>query len=392
MLTVFISILGIGIALTFLRLTNVLSKHKNVPVYNGRYPSVSVIRPVRGLDVGAEDNFRAALDTGYPGEVETIFVFDDRNDPAYDVALKVANEYSVLSHYNGRVSIVVAGSPPKGRTGKLHAMIIGERAAKNELIAFGDSDTRPDKNVLRILVETLLSTPGAGSSFIPVVIDQPIKKAGDVFYALMQNALYAPWALMALGKKRELPFIMGQYMVFTRECLTAIGGVQCAQGQLVDDMYIGKCVAKAGFLNVVSPYSLSIVSSGLTIKQFIPIYKKWLYFSKNGLPFSFTWRQWAFCTPFYLSIASLLFSVYTNQWIAGIIALASICLFAWGLTMIHRKYGGSPVPYKLIWAPFLMLLMAPAVMISNKVNHTVNWRGRSYTLNNQAALEIRNAI
>jgi len=390
MLSILFTLLGLGIAATLLRLYDVLDIHGYVPAYRGRYPSVSIIRPVKGLDVGAEDNFRAALNTGYPGRVETIFVFDDATDPAYGVALKVAEEHAA-NHEEDRVVIVTAGAPPKGRTGKLHAMIVGERYAQNELIAFSDSDTRPDKNVLRILVETLLSTPRAGSSFIPVVIDRPIQKAGDVFYALMQNALYAPWALMALGNKRELPFIMGQYMVFTRDCLKAIGGVQCAQGQLVDDMYIGKCVAKAGFLNVVCPYSLSIVSSGLSIKQFIPIYKKWLFFNKNGLPLSFTWRQWMFCTPFYFMLALLPVALYTNDWLAAIIALAGIMLFVWGLTMIHRKYGGSPIPKKLIWAPFALLMTAPAIMISNKINHTVNWRGRSYTLNKQAALETNNA-
>lgn len=384
--------LGISIYATLYRLRKVLNGHKNIPFYSGKYPSISVIRPVKGLDVGAEDNFRAALNTGYPGEVETIFVFDDVNDPAYHIALHVARDFAATSD-NGRlgISLVVAGSPPKGRTGKLHAMIVGQKKAKNELIAFGDSDTRPDKNVLRILVETLLSTPGAGSSFIPVVIDRPIKKAGDVFYALLQNALYAPWALSALGQKRELPFIMGQYMVFTRECLKAIGGVECAQGQLVDDMYIGKCVAKAGFLNVVCPYSLSIVSSGLSIKQFIPIYRKWFQFSKNGLPFSFTWRQWIFCTQFYLLVALLPFALYNSQWMAAMVAVIAISLFTWGLTILHKEYGGSPVPYKFMWAPFAMLMMAPAIMISNKVNHTISWRGRSYTLDKHAALENDNA-
>ena len=48
-----------------------------------------MIRPVRGKDVGAEDNFAAALDTGYPGDVETLFVFDDDNDPGLPVAREV---------------------------------------------------------------------------------------------------------------------------------------------------------------------------------------------------------------------------------------------------------------------------------------------------------------
>src|SRR4029078_7968037 len=124
-------------------------------------------------------------------------------------------------------------------------------------------------------------------------------KVGDVFYALLQNALYAPFALMAAGRSRTLPFIMGQYMVFTRACLRKIGGVACASGQLVDDMAIGRVFHENGMLNVVAPYSLSIVSSGLTLREFIPIYRKWFHFGKNGLPASFLWRQWLFASYFF---------------------------------------------------------------------------------------------
>src|SRR5438874_397909 len=51
-----------------------------------QFPSISVIRPVRGADVGAAENYAAALDTGYPGDIETLFVFDDADDPGYPIA------------------------------------------------------------------------------------------------------------------------------------------------------------------------------------------------------------------------------------------------------------------------------------------------------------------
>src|SRR5262249_23546128 len=52
-----------------------------------RFPSISMIRPIRGADVGAAENFAAALDNGYPGEIETLFVFDDELDPGYPIAV-----------------------------------------------------------------------------------------------------------------------------------------------------------------------------------------------------------------------------------------------------------------------------------------------------------------
>jgi hypothetical protein len=64
------------------KLANAIAPRVQIRAVRIHHPSVTVIRPVRGKDVGAAENFKAALDTGYPGEVETIFVFDDENDPA----------------------------------------------------------------------------------------------------------------------------------------------------------------------------------------------------------------------------------------------------------------------------------------------------------------------
>jgi ceramide glucosyltransferase len=178
--------------------------------------------------------------------------------------------------------VIIAGSPPPGMTGKLNAMRVGQNMATGELVAFGDSDTRPDKQVLREVVDMLLASKKNGSAFAPIQIYQAHQGAGDVMYALMQNGLYAPLAAYAAGEKRELPFIMGQIMVFRREALKAIGGVESVQGQLVDDMAIGKRVHEAGYKNVMTRHPLHIATGGLSLRQFLPTYGRWMHFSRNG--------------------------------------------------------------------------------------------------------------
>ena len=75
---------------------------------------MTVIRPVRGLDVGAAENLRAALDTGYPGDVETLFVFDDADDPGYPIAREVDRRARARAAVTARAAIIVAGAPPRG--------------------------------------------------------------------------------------------------------------------------------------------------------------------------------------------------------------------------------------------------------------------------------------
>jgi ceramide glucosyltransferase len=350
-----------------------------------RYPSVTMVRPVRGRDVGAEDNFRAALDTGYPGRVETLFVFDDADDPGLPVAQKVVAEHRAQGR-PGRAEVVVAGAPPPGRTGKLNAMIVGEARATGELIGFGDSDTRPDHDVLRGVVEALMMTPGAGSAFAPVLVDQPARAAGDALYAVMQNALYSPLAAEQAGEARTLPFIMGQLMVFKREALTAIGGVRAAQGQLVDDMAIGRILHDAGYANVMSRAPLHIATGGMTLTQFLPVYRRWMLFSKNGLPLSFTWRQWMTGVTFYLALVIALAALAVAGPWAALPSLAAVGLVGASQLALNRRYGGSRIPLSLSWTAWGVFLLAPFVMAANALRRDVAWRGRTYVVDRAAAL------
>ncbi|MDB4969682.1 MAG: hypothetical protein JWN44_5371 [Myxococcales bacterium] len=367
------------------RLSRAIRPRKRVGVWRKDYPSVTVIRPVRGKDVGAAENFAAALDTGYPGDVETLFIFDDDSDAGLPIARAVVAAH-IAAGKRGLADIIVAGAPPPGRTGKLNAMVVGQRLARGELIAFGDSDTRPDHHVLRGIVDTLLASPDNGSAFAPVLVHQPAQGAGDVFYALMQNALYSPLAAWAAGERRELPFIMGQLMVFRREALHVIGGVESVQGQLVDDMAIGKRVHEHGYKNVMSRHPLHIATGGLTLRQFLPIFRRWMMFSKNGLPVSFVWRQWLQGAEFSVALIALVAAFATGHFVAALMPAAALIALGSSLLALQRRYGGAPIPMRWAWAPLAFFLVAPYVLVQNMIKRRVEWRGREYRLNTGAAL------
>jgi ceramide glucosyltransferase len=367
------------------QLTRAIRRQRDPAPRACSYPSITVIRPVRGRDVGAEENFRAALDTGYPGDVETLFVFDDARDPGYPVACAVVDEHARLGRA-GRAEVLVAGAPPPGRTGKLNAMIRGVEHAGGELIAFGDSDTRPDREVLRATVDTLLATPLAGAAFAPVVVPGPAHTAGDVGYALLLNAWYGVTVAHSAGASGDVPFIMGQLMVITRACLQRIGGVGCAEGQLVDDMHIGACVTRAGLRNVMAAHPLAIASGGMTLGEFARLFRRWLLFSRNGLPTSFTWPMWQRGVEFWLAATATLIALATHHPVAALLPAAGLVAYAASIARLQRAFGGEPVRARFCWLPFAIPVMAPAMLLACLVHREVTWRGRAYALGAQARL------
>ncbi|MBW2522885.1 MAG: glycosyltransferase [Deltaproteobacteria bacterium] len=346
------------------------------------YPAVTVIRPIRGLDAGARDNIRAALDTGYPGHVQTLFVLDDEREPAVPLIREaIADRAASGEPVDARV--IFCGKPPAGRTGKLNAMIVGYRHADGEVIVFADSDIRPDRDALRVLVETLLSRPDAGASFAPTVAVEPPRTAGDVGYSLLLNGLYGPaFAYVAHQNGGQMPFIMGQFMAMRREAIAAIGGLECADGQLVDDMYLGLQIVEAGYRNLVSPRSVPIIQHDLAFADFVSTYVRWITFSRSGLPGrTFKLISWLRGAVFWAGLVLAVVAASQGLWAAAAVAAAVPMASAASINVLHRSQGGGALRFQHLWVSFALVLTAPLVMLWIFTHREVTWRGRTYSLN-----------
>jgi ceramide glucosyltransferase len=354
------------------------------------YPSITVVRPIRGLDVGAMDNIRAALDTGYPGTTQTLFVLDDDREPTLPlIRLAILEAKARGSAADARV--LFSGQPPPGRTGKLNAMILGAAHAQGELIAFADSDIRPDRTALRMLVRTLLSAPDAGAAFAPVVVTLPPKTVGDAGYALLLNGLYSPAFNYVAGHNHgSMPFIMGQLMVLRREAIRAIGGLESVEGQLVDDMYLGERIARAGYRNTVSPHAVPILQQGLALREFLSIYVRWLTFSRSGLPgLTFKAISWLRGLVFWAGFALTAGAALEGSWLTAALAALAPTLTAASINVLYRHQTGTKLPRRYAWVGFALLMTAPLVMARILLRREVDWRGRRYSLDAASRLAER---
>jgi ceramide glucosyltransferase len=349
-------------------------------------PSITVVRPVKGLDVDAEQNLAAALDNDYPGEVETIFVLDDELDPAFATVRKAVAAHVATGRF-GKARIMLAGEPPATMTGKLHAMIAGLGQATGYLVAFADSDTRPHRYSLRLAVEKLLTTARAGSVFVPVVASEAPQTAGDVGVAMMLNGLYGPAVASTVRSSGDMPFIMGQLMVFRRETLKSLSDLQSVRGELVDDMRIGMDVVAAGYRNVVSADTLPIVVRGLGLAEFVRMFRRWLIFSRSGLPtWSFKLPVWLRGLEFWLGFLMATLALLDGLYLAALPAAAVVVAVSASVVRLHRALGGAAIGWQHAWVPAAILLLGPLVLLSAILKPEVTWRGRTYRLDARSKL------
>ncbi len=385
-ITVFVILAAlVALAWQYRRLLPAAQRRSEPPPPPARYPSLTMVRPIRGLDFGASENVTALLASTYPGTLELLFVLDDESDPALPLVRALVAAH-VAKQPRAQVKVLLAGAPPAGRTGKLHAMSVGVRQATGELIGFTDSDTRLAPDQLQAMVAELLASPLAGDVFAPAVAVSPPRTIGDAGYALMLNSWYGAVAAASAGETHELPFIMGQLMIFRREALVAIGGVESADGQLVDDMYLGRRVVAFGYRNLMSRQPLRVVSEQLSLSGFVVLMRRWLLFSRSGLPTRFKRPAWMHGLALGVTLAALCGALIAGWTAVAIFAALTLAMGCIGDVFLHRELGGAPMPLKWWWVTLIVPVLGPFALASLLFDRHVDWRGRDYALDTGAHL------
>lgn len=381
-LPLFAAALLIRILVSYLRMERVLTPPPRARARRrDGFPSVTVIRPIKGLDVGCRENTEALLAQDYPGELETLFVFDSANDPAYPLVAELV----AASRKNAR--IVFAGARPARRTGKLNAMIHAFAHARGELVAFNDSDSRPSPRLLRELVEELRARPEAGATFAPAVTAGRPDSFAEVVYGLMINSWYGAAAAELAGARRELPFIMGQIMVFRRDALTAIGGLESAEGQLVDDMFLGAELDRAGYKNVMVRSPLHLVTGPLDLGALSALLTKWMAFSRSGLPPVFLRRNFVRGVELAAALGLSISAVLLREPLLALLAASALSSWIFSQVALYRSLTGFDVPLRFaLWVPLVTPFLAAVLMAKSYFTNKVEWRGQSYQLNGAARL------
>lgn len=355
---------------------------QSVPKIPDRYPTVTVVRPIKGVDHGLRENIIAGFEDSYPSTVESLFVFDDEEDPAVAIVRQVIDERRSQG-LPATARIIFSGHPPKNRTGKLNAMIKAYQQARHELIAFVDSDIRQTSGDLCRLVGTLLADPYAGSAFPTVVSSERPITLGDVGYAVMMNGLYEPSALATAARQSgTLPFIMGHMMVLRREAIEAIGGFETAEGQLVDDMYLGRRMVQEGYHNLLSPKPVAIVQQHCSFEEFSGILIRWIAFSISGLPFWGTKMPHALTgIALWSGIVALLSAILHKDPVTATLGLSIIVSIPFTINDLHFRLSKQPIPIRYSWASMIIWLAAPLIYGQIWIRREITWRGRRYRLN-----------
>src|SRR6266850_2588743 len=213
-------------------------------------PPVSNLKPVRGLDPEAYENFASYCRQDYP-DYELIFCVSDENDAAVPVLEKLMRDFPE------RRIRVLYGSGRDAINDKVAKLVRMVNEAQNEVLVINDSDVRVEPNYLRTVVAPLRDPKVGGVTCLYVSTQD--KTVTQHLQSIGMISDFYPGILVA-RQLDGIKFALGQTIVTTRSHLAGFGGYEAIENRPADDLLVGRLIAEQGLEVELLNYTIQTVS------------------------------------------------------------------------------------------------------------------------------------
>lgn len=313
-------------------------------------PPVSNLKPIRGLDAEAYENFASYCNQDYP-DYELLFGIGDGDDAVLEVIEKLKRDFP---QRRIRVVHVSGHTAPNDKVVKL-ARLVSE--AQNEVLVINDSDVRVHPDYLRSVVAPLRNPKVGAVTCLYVsthehTLLQKLQSIGMIcdFY---------PGILVA-RQLDGVKFAFGQTIVTTRKHLAGFGGYTAIENRPADDLLVGRLVAEQGFEVELLPYAVETVADFRSLREFFFKRLRWMTVMRNMRP----WGHLGLIFTQGLAWSGAAVIVHPTAWVALFYLGGYLCVRVaitwligiWGMKQqgIWRKM--ALVPLWDAWALLIWLL------------------------------------
>ena len=325
-------------------------------------PPVSILKPVRGVDREAYENFASFCRLDYP-EYEILFAVSDQDDLVIPVIERLQQEFPE------RPIRLLIGAPRVGANNKVNGLCQLASEARHEVLVISDSDARVEPDYLREMVAPLASSDVG----IVTALFRGMAGGGlfSVLDALGVPAESAPSALVARKLEGNMKFAFGWSMATTKRHLNEIGGFEAIADHHSDDFELGNRIASKGYRVELMRKWVWMVFPRERWHEFLRHELRWSIGLRNvrkagylGLAFTFG-LPWAILAA-WAAPTRLLSLAYVFAYLVLRLAMAWTC-GVWGM--------GDPVTRRNLWLVPLRDLANFGVWFAAFFSNTIHWRG-----------------
>jgi ceramide glucosyltransferase len=204
------------------------------PLPRQKFPPISLVRPLCGIDNYAADTLRSTFELDYP-RCEILFCVASANDPVIPLVEALMSEHS-----SADVRLLV-GDERASSNPKLNNVLKGWRAATHDWIALADSNVLMPPDYLERLLASWRADTGLVAS--PPIGSQPQGIWAELECAFL-NTYQARWQYVA--DAFGFGFAQGKTMLWRRADLERAGGIETLAKEVAEDAASTKIVRSAG--------------------------------------------------------------------------------------------------------------------------------------------------
>ncbi len=336
-------------------------------------PPVSILKPVRGLDAQAYQNFVSFCQQDYP-DFELLFGVSDAADPVVPVVKRLQRDFPGHS-----IRLIVAPPTQDNRKASLLHSLNAE--AHHRVLVVSDSDMRVTPDYLRRVVAPLADEQ-TGLVTCLYRGEHPHTLTARL-EALYIGVSFLPSVLVA-RRLLDMRFAMGATVALRRGDLARLGGFAAVADYLADDYQLAVRIADLGLRVHLSDYMVVNVLGATTFREQWDREVRWIQCIRVTRPLEYPGLLLTFSTPLAVVLA-----LVTGLAPIARLSLVGSLLLRWLVAWLVTGYTGNQAIRRwLLWLPLRDMLTA-LVWCAGLVGRSVVWRGEAFVLQPGGRLQPR---
>jgi len=341
------------------------------PLPSGATPSVSVLKPLCGVQPGLYETLRSFCSQDYPS-FQLVFGVSDPGDPAVDVVRRLSDEFPGLD------VALVRDAHALGTNPKLSNVVNIYKSARHDVIVLADSDVQVGPDYLRTVVAPLADN---GTGLVTCLYGAaPRPGLPSALGAMYINDWFFPSALVA-ASVRPLAYAFGATIACRREVLDALGGFESVVDYLADDYMLGRAVAESGRRVALSPLVVQIVVDERDFSTLVSHELRWARTIRSLRPVGYLFSCITFGFP--LSLLALACGGPTPVTLAALAANLVARVIGWHAT---RRTAGLRLRVSDACLLPVRDVLSLGVWLVSFWSRAVRWYGQSFTIDSQGRL------
>jgi len=373
---------SLSLYVLLLVVTLIYKQDRGTAVFDSeRYPKVSILKPIKAIDNGFEENLSTFLTLDYPN-YEVLIGLDNCAKGAKEALGNILMKYP-----DAKVRIYER----KGRSffnPKIEMLSLLERHARGKLYWVADANTRVEKFTLKKLVSEYLVK---GSK----IVYSPITGTGSrTFASAMENAYlnyFVSGSIVAAKCLAGQHIIVGKSMLIEREALEEFGGFRYFRKYLAEDFMMGKEFADRGMSVSTNYVWVTNYVSNSTVSSFAERMARWAKLRFHINPVIYVLE--IVSNPLGLAVFALFFGGREMLPLIACVAAAKLALEYMNLFLTNRQ--DSKKLWVLAAYPFIILtkdlVLFFYVYFMPFVSRTVRWKDKFLTIGKYSLIVSANA-